>query len=316
MKIAYLGNFRFPWCTESHVALTLEDLGHEVVRIQEDQHSVDQVVDQCAGAGLFLWTRTYGMLQGDAFSMLQRIKSICIKTVSFHLDYYFGISRQTAMPNDAFWFTDFVFQPDGDHIQEFRDMGIKAYFSPPAVFKGGCELFHGPFITNEQLNVVQKFEHDLIFVGTSNGYHSEWPWRQELITSVKREFPQLELYPQGEAVRESALNALYASTKVVIGDSIMADRTTTYTSDRIFETTGRGGFIIYPNIPWVTEQFSGHLATYEVGDVSGLVDTIRYYLSHDEERESKRLACFEITKTNHTYHNRLSRVLEIVGTPV
>jgi hypothetical protein len=94
MKIAYLGNYKFPWCSEQHFTLTLEKLGYEVVRLQEDEVTVDQIVETANFCDLFGWTRTYGMLKGDGFDMLKRIT---VPTFSVHLDFYFGISRQTAM---------------------------------------------------------------------------------------------------------------------------------------------------------------------------------------------------------------------------
>lgn len=299
MTIAYLGNFKFAWTTERHIALTLEDLGHTVIRLQEDEKSVSEVILAANQADLFLWTRTYGMLQGDGFEML---RGITVPKTSFHLDYYFGISRQTQIKDDAFWFTDFVFQPDGDHLQEFKDMGINAYFSPPAIFKGGCYLLDRPL------------QHELVFVGSFVDYHGEWPWRREMVQSLMRSYPQFELWPRGEAIREEQLNELYASTRVVVGDSLNPEGNKTYTTDRIFETTGRGGFIIYPEIQWVSEQFGESLITYKSGDWDGLKGKIDYFLKEENqaELEERRQACFEITKSKHTYHDRLNVILETI----
>ncbi len=295
MKIAYLGNYKFPWCSEEHFCKTLEDMGHEIVRLQEDEVSIDQIVETANQCHLFGWTRTYGMLQGDGFQMLERIN---VPTFSVHLDYYFNISRQSQMERDAFWFTDYVFQPDGDHLEEFKQMGINAFWSPPAVFKGGAYMVDLPK------------EKDLIFVGTGEGYHGEWPWRSELVRGLAQRYPQFERYPQGDAVREDDLNRLYGSTKIAIGDSIMADTNKTYTTDRIFETTGRGGFIIYPRIDWLVEIFGDNLATYQVGNWEDLMGKIDFYLHHENLREEMRLACHKITKRDHTYHQRFQVILD------
>ncbi len=303
MTIAYLGNFKFPWCTEVHVALTLEALGHSVKRLQEDELRTEHVTAACEGVDLMLWTRTYGMLQGDGFGMLATLKDRGIKTASFHLDYYIGISRQLAMKQDPFWYTEFVFQPDGDHNQEFRDMGFNSYWSPPAVYAPECNL------------ETRALTHDLIFVGTHRGYHQEWPWREQMLNFLQASYANLELYPQGEAVRGKELNELYQSTKVVVGDSIMADRSRMYTTDRIFETTGRGGFIIYPHIDWLVSIFGSSVPTFKVGDTEGLNKLIDYYLDENNasEREQYRLQAHEITKTAHTYTQRLSAIVDLLS---
>jgi hypothetical protein len=233
----------------------------------------------------------------DGFEMLRQIK---VPKIAYHLDYYFGISRQTNLENDPFWHCDFVFQPDGDHLDEFKNLGINTYFSPPAIFKDACYLLDRPK------------NHELIFVGSYNNYHGEWPWRRDLINKLYT-YPQFELYPQGEnVVREEALNELYASTKVVVGDSLCLPNNKTYTSDRIFETTGRGGFILFPKIEYLTKIFPKEIF-YEVADWDSLHRKIDYYLEHHEERETLRLKCHEITKKNHTYMQRLKKMLEVIN---
>lgn len=300
MKITYLGNFRCSWCTEVHIAFTLEKLGHEVVRLQENEVTLEKVVSEANVSDIFLWTRTYNYANFDQFEMLRQIK---VPTVSFHLDYYFGISRQINLTQDSFWHTDFVFQPDGDHQEEFKKLGINSYWLPPAVYGDECYMADEPI------------SRDLIFVGSYNEYHGEYPFRRELINWLYNNYPQFKLYPEAPefiAVRGDDLNRLYASTKIAVGDSLNLPGNTTYTSDRIFETTGRGGFILYPKIEFLEGIFPKEIF-YEVGDKSALANKIEYYLTHDEEREKLRKQCFEITKKNHTYTQRLKHLLKIVG---
>jgi len=296
MKIVYIGNFTFPWCTETHIALTLEKLGHRVISLQENTTTLADVLTACEDADYLFWTRTYGMMQFDGFEMLRRLT---IPSVSFHLDYYFGISREAAMPKDPFWFTDYVFQPDGDHLEDFRKLGINAYWSPPGVYAGEVSLEE------------QGKSHEIIFVGSWREYHSEWPWRREMVTKLLGSYPQAETFPQGEAIRGQQLNDLYQSTKIVVGDSLNPIGNTTYTSDRIFETTGRGGFILYPRIEWLTTVFPQEIF-YESGNWPELSGKIQYYLSHDGEREELRKICHVVTKANHTYDQRLKAIFDVL----
>lgn len=294
MKIAYLGNFKCSWCTEVHVALTLEKLGHEVVRLQEDAVFLDEIVAHANSSDIFLWTRTYNMLKSDGLEILRQIT---VPTVSFHLDYYFGISRQMGLETDPFWRTDYVFQPDGDHQEQFKNLGINSFWLPPAIFEDECY--------SENRDKIR----DIIFVGSHNDYHGEYPFRRDLINWLFNSYPQFELFPKDQAVRGAELNELYQSTKIVVGDSLHLDGNTTYTSDRIFETTGRGGFILYPRIKFLEEIFPKEI--FYTG-LDELHQKIEYYLTNEGEREKLRKECFEITKKNHTYTQRLKHLLKVV----
>lgn len=296
---AYLGNFSISWTTENEIKKTLEDAGHTVLALQENQVTLEEAVRTANSADYFLWTRTYNYARFDLNAMLEAIK---VPTISWHLDYYFGISRELAMGDDPFWRTDYVFQPDGDHLEEFKTMGVNAYFLPPAVYAGECNL------------VVRPPTHELIFVGSRDGYHREYPFRQELFSGLAMSHPQLELYPKQEAIRGQALNELYQSTKVVVGDSLCLEGNQTYTSDRIFETTGRGGFILYPAIPWLTQIFPTAIF-YEPRNIDSLKEKVSYYLQNGnrDEREELRRQCYEITKKDHTYANRLEEVMKVVN---
>src|SRR3990167_7459477 len=84
MILVYRGNFLpdlppgvIPWSTETHVAGSLELLGHKVIRIQEDKISWTETIEQCRNqhADLFLWTSTFGMAhQWDQHQAWEAVK--------------------------------------------------------------------------------------------------------------------------------------------------------------------------------------------------------------------------------------------------
>jgi len=113
------------------------------------------------------------------------------------------------------------------------------------------------------------------------------------------------------------LNQLYSDTKIVIGDTLcIGFDYPYYLSDRIFETTGRGGFIIHPYIKGIEDLFEigKEIVTYQFGDFDDLFKKIDYYLKHDKEREAIRKAGFERTKRDHTYRQRWEQIIkEVMG---
>jgi spore maturation protein CgeB len=79
----------------------------------------------------------------------------------------------------------------------------------------------------------------------------------------------------------------------------------------MFESTGRGGFTIYPRIKGLENLFTDkEIVLYEHGNLKDLEEKINYYLEHDEERESIRMAGNKRTKSDHTYVNRWKKILE------
>jgi SAM-dependent methyltransferase len=327
MKIAYVGNFTQKHCTECHLALTLEMLGHEVIRIQEDnpQESLDNIII-AGGFDLFLFTRTWGNLVEPEH--LEMLKERGIPTVSYHLDLYVGLTRkylhhgkniEEVFKTDPFWRTDYVFTPDGDeeHAKVFKANGVNHYYMKPGVFESEC------YLDPRQTNI--KPHHEVLFVGGGDRIgsphiygHPEWNYRNELITwlydTYGGRFTKFG-HPQ-ETIRNERLNQLYADTKVVVGDSVCLNNFTQthYWSDRVYETIGRGGFLIHPYINGLNEEFTGdeNIVFYEYGDFDQLKEKIDYYLEHDAEREKIRSAGQKFVKENCTYTHRLKQMLEIV----
>src|SRR3989304_2166305 len=138
MRIAYCGNFKPTHSTETHLARTLEMLGHQVVRIQEDEVSPDMVFYLAYPCDLFLFTRTWG--NTVTLQTLDKLREKKVPTASYHLDLYIGLKRDGGLGDDPFWRTDFVFTPDGGHENEFRNLGINHFYMKPGVFETECYI--------------------------------------------------------------------------------------------------------------------------------------------------------------------------------
>jgi spore maturation protein CgeB len=109
---------------------------------------------------------------------------------------------------------------------------------------------------------------------------------------------------------------LYASTKIVVGDTLCPNFSyPDYWSDRVYETLGRGGFIIHPYISGMEKEFTDkeHLVFYEYKNFKQLKELIDYYLEHDEEREKIRVSGHNLVKEKYTYKNRWEQILKELG---
>lgn len=331
MRIAYVGNYQASHCTEVHLARTLEDLGHVVTRLQENGYTSQELGNILAQGNyeLFLFTRTWG--ETVTLEHLAQLRERNIPSASYHLDLYVGLSRkylhgdntlETMLQTDPFWRTDYVFTPDGDakSAEVFKANGVNHVYIKPGVFKPECYITEAQFVGNtpEQLSVLFVGGGDKL--GSPNIYgHPEWNYRNELIQWLYDTYGErFTKYGHPErTIRNAELNELYANSGVVVGDSVCLGgfTHTHYWSDRVYETIGRGGFLIHPYIKGLDEEFvdGETIVFYEYGNWQMLKDKIDYYLEHDEEREKIRHAGQAWVRENATYHDRMEQMISLIS---
>lgn len=314
--IAYIGNFTARHCTEVHVSAALEELGCSVVRLQENDMTWREIEAAGAAADMLLYTRTWGLPEPEkVIAAFRRIEAKGTVTASFHLDLYLGLEREATLEGDPFWSTGLVLTPDGAPSSEatFAARGINHVWSPPAVHRPEC--IPGTF--------RPAMAHDVTFVGSYPYPHAEWPYRNQLVEWCSGEYgDRFRRYGGGSTViRNEPLNDLYASAKVVVGDSCNPPGPDgpwhpRYWSDRITETVGRGGFLVFPRIDGLEEVgfIDGeHLRLYDFGDLDGLRTLINHYVGNPGEARRIAAAGQAFVRENHTYRNRMLALLAAAG---
>lgn len=318
LKILYLGSQRHPWCTEVHIAQDLRNLGHEVMIWQEPtggfkQPSLDDIEAYCYKnpVDLVMFTRTWGGPL-EMTGLWRRLEDMGIVTASYHLDLYVGLERQVGIDNDPFWTTQYVFTPDGDpeSAKFFASRGINHIWSPPGVFSEECI----PGMWRDEYN------YDVVFVG-SYGYHAEHPWRTQLIDHLADRYGERFRrfggdQPEGPT-RGNDLNDLYATAKVVVGDSLCLPGHTNYWSDRVCETLGRGGLLVHPRVPGLAEymELKGgkDLFFYDYGNLDEVDSIVDFCLQlSPEKRQAIASRGQAKVRAKHTYMDRLARALKLM----
>jgi len=318
MKITFLGNFSVDYSTESHHLWTYRKLGQEVKTFQEGRTKAEDILQSALKSDLFVWTHTHGWNTPDMDKVLEVLKSHKIPTAGYHLDLWKGIKREADLNTDPYWNIEYFFTVDKGFIPDLKARGIKAYYLPAGVVEKECYMAQPD---------TQRFPHEIIFTG-SKGYHPEWNYRPELIEWLQYTYGDRFGHYGGDGlgtIRGHDLNVLYASAKIVIGDTLCkAYNYPDYFSDRLFEVTGRGGFMIFPKIIGLEDYFTINnfpleLVTYSFRNFEQLKCMIDFWLKDENktQMEEIRLRGFERTKKYHTYTNRLSKMLEIInGTKV
>jgi hypothetical protein len=318
VRIAYIGNFEPAHSTENDIRQTLQKMGVEVVAIQEQSlPGWQSLFGHFGDYDAILWTSTKHLAERISptvqLEMLYWARKAGTPTIGFHLDRWWGLSRWRSVLERPFFRCQYVFTADGAHDDEFHTAGVNHEWSPPAI--APHNVMRG--------TPRPEFTSDIAFVGSWEGsYHAEWRHRQELVDFLRRTYgSRVAFWPKQNkhAIRGDALADLYASVKVVVGDSCLVPTTDGkpmhhYCSDRVFETIGRGGMLVHPYVDGVTDRTlveSGiHLLTWELFDWDQLADAIDQGLD-----EGAGIAGFgyEHVANFHTYWNRLDAIFATVG---
>lgn len=301
-----MGNFGPSHSTETHVSKSLESLGHRVTCIQELKIGrLD--LNQAMGHDLFLWTRTWpGFVR---LSDIEALRAAGMPTVSYHLDLYFGIpERESSVATDPFFRTDYVFSTDGDpeSAEKFRQLDINHHWLTAAVFKP--EAVKGTY--------RPELAYDVAFVG-SYTYHHGWPYRHQLLDWLRdtygERFKMFAAY--GPKIRYPLLNDVCASVKVMVGDAYCPNFShKNYWSDRLYEATGRGAFLIYPFIAGIDSQFEPQkeVVYYTYGDFKQLKELIDFYVKYDDIRRIIQERSQKRARREHTYGHRIKEMFDVI----
>lgn len=312
-RVVYIGNFGAVYSTENDVRKAFEHLGHEVVSLQENETSIEQIRQASLSSDLLLVTGTWDNQDHEEFrSLIYELADKGIPSATLHLDTFWPTKRGGR----KWWLenmfqTAYIFTADGDWQDKWKLLGKNHIWLPPAVRHDAAKK--GAF--------KHEYACDVAFVGSNGqGYHEDvWPDRKILVDNL-REMCKRNGWtfknPGGDEPkieRNDDMNDFYASAKVTVGDSLcLKKEDAKYWSDRVPEATGRGGFLIMPEIFHVKKCWP-LLPSYKWGDYKHLEQVIAYYMSRDAERASIQSNNLIITKEEHTYVNRVQTILKHMG---
>lgn len=308
MRIAYIGNFSIPWTTENERRWSLEKLGLSVIPFQENQTTAAELIEAMPLLDLLLYSHTHDPAWeiDGLVDVLKQYKDAGVPTASVHLDVFAGLEREEDVGREAMWHCEHVFTADGSPqaAQLYDSKGINWHYLKPGVVERDCYMAKPD---------KEKFPHEIIFVG-SRHYHNEYLFRTRLVDWLKKAYgKKFGQYGNDgiRVVRGEELNTLYASAKVVVGDSCFGGRRN-YLSDRYYETPGRGGFLLHPFVDEETTANPG-VSHYEKENTLELMELIDWFLYADEERERKRKEGHEWVKKHGTYTHRSKEMLKVMG---
>jgi len=76
---------------------------------------------------------------------------------------------------------------------------------------------------------------------------------------------------------------------------------------------GSGGFLLTEHAPHLEDYFEPGREVGVFGDTADLVEQVRYWLGHPEEREAVAEAGYRRALAEHTYDRRFGEIFEAAG---
>lgn len=286
MKIVYLGNFENPFsdATEKHIASSLEALGHEVVRINEKDYKISDVLAH--KGDLFLFHKGGTSTGSDLPKLIELLNKVTCKKVFWYFDKVYQeriLWMETVIP-----FVDHGFLTDETYIRRNNYRNI-------SVLRQGVGDAHahlGEF--------KERYMNDIVFLGSVYGD------RDKFTNALEQVYGQRFRIING--IFGNKLNDLCASTKVFVAPIFPQDNF--YWSSRVYQILGAGGFLIHPRFEGLKEEFTKEeLVTFTDGN--DLREKIDYYLdpNNEEERNRIRLAGHKKVIEKYKYSDRVKEMM-------
>jgi hypothetical protein len=295
MHIA-IGYRWFETAAGNHIERALRELGHRVDYVglpgsermgYDGALAIDQIIDAMSEQpDLYLWVDPAGRY------FPKGIENLDIPTACYLIDVHIGTWREQVAS-----FFDSVFVAQKENVDRIREVvgHDQVYWLPLAAALD----VHG------QRDLPKIY--DVGFVGNLSIAHrgTARARRLKLLT---------EQFKTNDFVRQytpSEVGAVYSQSRIVFNTSLAGD-----VNMRVFEGSAAGALVVTDEIGnGLRELFDvgRELVTYT--NDTDLIEQVRYYLMHEEQRKSIALAGQKRTVSEHTYMHRCKRILEIVSAP-
>jgi len=291
MKIIYFANHNNTGSdnTEKHIRFALEQLGNEVVCIDENSFKKPEVVQISRDADIFLFHKA-GVKDGISFMrFIDLLGNVVCKKVCWYFDKVWG-DREAVIEN-LLPYIDMAFLTDETWIRRHNYTNV--------------DVLHQGIGTEDMSfgTVREELKTDIAFVGQIYGD------RLEFIEKLKDRYGE-KLRVFGNIFNRD-LYDLCASTKVIIAPDSPGDDF--YWSSRVYMILGSGGFLIHPKYEGLKNEFKDkeHIVYYD--NFEDMCEKIDKYLDEFKKRVRIQSAGFKECTSKHNYEKRCQTMLEKLG---
>jgi hypothetical protein len=192
---------------------------------------------------------------------------------------------------------DIIFTGSLKKDKEYKEKGLNSYFVPQFT---RLDKFYPAY--------KDEYKTKLLFIG------NRWNQvlRRKTVDYAVRNNIDIDIYGggwkdelgeekqyliKGEQVLNDELKYYYSSADIVFNDTREDMIEAGFISNRIFDVTASGGFIISDYIKEIEEIYGDSIPMYKTEEE--FVELVEYYLAHPEERKIKAQKAHEITVKNY-----------------
>lgn len=306
-RVAMIGKFRKLYDEEGK-AKSLEKKGYEVLRFDEDTFGLSPLMNNSDvlikyNPDLVIYAKLKVPNQNQFMVNMLRNN---FTTVCWVPDLYFGTPRENeASQKFPMFHAEYVFSPDGGNQKLFEKSNINHIPLKDGIHTNNC-------IDIESVETKPK-EIDILFVGSLNmDFHGKN--RYNLLSFLQETYGDRFKWVgknNSDEYRGTNLTNLIMSAKVVVGDCVESKNVW---SNRLYETIGRGGFMIHPHVEGIEEHYTNgeHFVTFKRNNFTDLKEKIDFYLENAEERKKIISRGVKHTSEHHTLDHRLEDILDTV----
>lgn len=192
----------------------------------------------------------------------------------------------------------YVVTTDRDALERYNEIGVK-------------NVIHSQWACNHYLyrRMNTNQENDVTFIGQPHGD------RRSVINRIADAGLEVGTYGFGWHTGKLStyqMIEMFNKTKINLNLSNSSRGKHDQIKGRDFEIPGCGGFMLRAANPHLGEYFDigKELIVYDT--VDDLIDKIRYYLKHPEERDAVRDAAYRRVLREHTYEIRFEKIFKMV----
>ncbi len=260
----------------------------------------------------------FSLLAGDEIApeTIQAITEAGIRTINWFCDDHWRFESFSARWAPAFrW----VVTTAVSALPKYERMGIH-----PIKSQWACNPF-------SYRSLSLPLAHDVTFIGQPHGDRREWIKRladRDIVVktwgqgwengrldqeSMIRVFNQSRInlnLSNASATRPSLVRRAFKRLGRPLMPSVAKSQ---QIKGRDFEVPGCGGFLLTGRADNIDHYYEVGREIICYDSLPDLVDKIRYYLAHNEERAAIAKAGYERTRRDHTYVHRLVEIFRVIG---